>query len=116
LTARERIRWVRAQVKHGFELRRLLRVERRLQVGRDRGEALGAEGIAAVGERAKRAVDPTRRPERLAGPGEGDRGAQRRLVFAPVEEALDHRGGAFEGEGSVRPNARRASARGKLRP
>ena len=59
-------------------------------------EPLGAEGIAGTAERAERGIDPSRRPELLAGLGEGDRVAQRRLVLAPVEQVLRHRGGAFQ--------------------
>ena len=82
--------------ERGGELRRLFRVERRLQVGRDGGEALGAERIAGTREDAEGGIDPSRRPEILPGPREGDRVAQRRLVLAPVEQVLRHRGGAFQ--------------------
>ena len=53
--------------ERGGELRRLLRVERRLQVGRDGGEPLGAEGVAGVGQgrgRRNRPVPPARAPPR----------------------------------------------------
>ena len=82
--------------ERGGELRRLLRIERRLQVGGDGGEARGAERIAGASERPEGGVDPSRRPELLPGFREGDRVAQRRLVLAPVEQVLRHRGGAFQ--------------------
>ena len=81
--------------ERGGELRRLFRIERRLQVGRDGGEALGAKRVAADRERPERGIDPSRRPELLSGFRERDRVAQRRLVLAPVEQVLRHRGGAF---------------------
>ena len=87
--------------ERGGELRRLFRVERRLQVGCDRGEALGAERIARTREDAERGVHPSRRPELLPGLPEGDRVAQRRLVLAPVEQVLRDRGGAFQGEAAA---------------
>ncbi len=87
----------RARLPEGDgELRRLLPPERRLQVGRDRGEALGAERVAGTAKRPERGIDPSRRPERLTGPGEGDGVAQRRFVLAPVQQVLDHRRGALE--------------------
>ena len=60
-----------------------------------RGDVLLMDGNR---EDAERGIDPSRRPELLAGLGEGDRVAQRRLVLAPVEQVLRHRGGALQGE------------------
>ena len=74
--------------QQGGEVCGPVRVERRLQLGRDRREALRAERVARPREGAEGGVDPPRRPEVLAGPGEGDRVPDRRLVLAPVEQVL----------------------------
>ena len=58
----------------------------------------GSPGPASVAEGG---VDPSRRPERLPGPGERDRVAQRRLVLAPVEQVLRDRRGGFQGEAAA---------------
>ena len=93
------------------QLRSLLRVERRLQVGSDGGEALGAERIAAVGEHAEGGIDPSRRPKLLTRFGEGDRVPERRLVLAPVEQVCGHRGGAFERQAAApNPSPRRVGS------
>ncbi len=78
-----------------------MRVERRLQVGRDGREALGAKRVAGTREDAEGGVDPPRRPEVLAGPGAGDRVPQRRLVLAPVEQVCRDRDGALQGQAAA---------------
>jgi hypothetical protein len=62
-----------------------LRVERRLQVGCYRAEALGAERVTGTAKRPEGGVDPSRRPKLLPGLGEGDRVPQGRLVLAPAQ-------------------------------
>src|SRR5208283_4438062 len=47
----------------GGEVRRLFRIERRLQVGCDGGQSPGAQEVAGTREDAERGVDPSRRPE-----------------------------------------------------
>ena len=97
--------------ERGGELRRLSRVERRLQVGRDRREALGAKGVAGTREGAEGGVDPPRRPEVLAGPGEGDRVPERRLVLAPFEQVLRRLRRRFSAPGG---GARRRPRTGRI--
>ena len=56
----------------------------------------GRKGSPGPASDPEGGVNSSRGPELLAGLREGDRVPQRRLVLAPVEQGLRHRGGAFE--------------------